>query len=144
MPAEFFSHQVSIPRDTAHVWAQLNEAETWAHIGPVESVSDPVYDDNGLASFQWSTSVGPRSFKGTAVRNRFEELEKLGFALDAGEMTGFISTELDGDDEATELVVTLNIEAKGLLSSMFFSVIRDAVGRGLPSQVDGFATRIGS
>ena len=69
---------------------------------------------------------------------------ELGFTLDAGEMTGSINTELDGDDEATELVVTLGIEAKGLLSSMFFGVIRDAVGRGLPAQVDEFATRIGS
>ncbi|MBT8197328.1 MAG: SRPBCC family protein [Acidimicrobiia bacterium] len=144
MPAEFFSHQVSIPRGVDHVWAQLNEVDTWAHIGPVDNVSDPVYDDDGLASFRWSTSVGPRSFQGTAVRDEFTEMERMSFILDAGEMTGSISTELDADDEATELVVTLGIEAKGLLSSMFFGVIRDAVGRGLPAQVDEFAHRIGA
>lgn len=142
MPAEFFSHQVSIPRSVDHVWAELNHAETWAHIGPVERVDDAQFDDDGLKSFRWSTSVGVRSFGGTAVRNEHADLERLGFALDAGEMTGSIHTELDGDDEATDLIVTLGIEARGILSTMFFTAIRDAVGRGLPAQVDSFAKRI--
>jgi hypothetical protein len=65
--------------------------------------------------------------------------------LDATEVVGTLTTRLsENGDEATQIEVTLEIESRGTLSTLFFPVVSDVVGRGLPSQVERFAESFAS
>jgi hypothetical protein len=127
-----------------HVWKRLQDADTYANIGPVEKVWDPVHDDDGvLQQYTWSTTVGRKPYEGSARTVEAHNPSYLKMDLDAGEVAGSLATALEAvTDEVTNLAVTLEIISKGTLSTLFFPVISDAVGRGLPEQVETFAGAI--
>jgi hypothetical protein len=69
-----------------------------------------------------------------------EELRHMQLALDGGEVAGTLVASLDQDGSAaTSLEVTLSIVPRGALAIMFFPIVAQAVGNGLPTQVDRFA-----
>jgi hypothetical protein len=141
VPRAAFTHAVTVPATTSAAWDRLQLAETWSNIGPVERVWDEVVDADGiLRSHRWPTSVGPREYRGTATTSEVVPQRLMRIDLDAGELRGRLSTTLsaNGRDD-THLEVTLEIEPRGTLSILFFGVISDAIGRGLPSQVEHFA-----
>jgi hypothetical protein len=141
MPRASFTHHVTVPRSVDEIWDQLQIAETWSNIGPVEDVWDAEHNDNGLLQrYRWSTSVGPRSYRGRATVVASEPGHLMRLDLDATEVVGTLTTRLakNGND-ATQLEVTLEIVSRGTLSTLFFPVVSDAVGRGLPAQVERFA-----
>ena len=47
--------------------------------------------------------------------------------------------ELDASNPGTEITVTLDVSSRGLLSTMFFSLVANTIGSGLPRSVDEFA-----
>ncbi len=145
MPKASFTHHVAIDRPAQDVWDQLQIAETWSNIGPVETVWDEEHDENGhLERYRWSTSVGPRSYRGRANVIASESGRLMRLALDASEVVGTLTTELsENGDGTTHLEVTLEIVSRGTLSTMFFPVVADVVGRGLPTQVERFAEAFG-
>jgi hypothetical protein len=57
--------------------------------------------------------------------------------LDTSEVKGAIAVRLD---EQT-IRVDMSLRPTGLLATMFFSVVSDAVGGGLPGHVDAFAAQ---
>lgn len=141
MPEATFSHAATVLTPRRQIWDRLQDIATWSQIGPVEEVWDPVHNEAGeLVSYRWSTSVGPRRYEGTAVRVNGHAPERLQLALDGGELSGTLTTSLTAlSDHETEIAVDLSIQPRGMLSTMFFSVVSDVVGRGLPSQVEHFA-----
>ena len=141
MPRASYAHTVTVPATAAATWERLQLADTWSRIGPVEKVWDEVIDAAGvLRSYRWSTRVGPREYTGTAKTTEAVPRELMRIALDAGELRGTLSTKLSPNGRNdTHLEVSLEIEPRGTLAILFFGVISDAVGRGLPSQVEGFA-----
>lgn len=121
------------------VWQALQEPETWAGLGPITAVWDAEMSDDGhLAGFSWSAD-GPRKIEGTATTLQALAPELMVMSLDATEIVGTLTTELQPDGRGTMLTVVLSVEAKGMLATLFFGVISEALGRGLPGQVDGFA-----
>jgi hypothetical protein len=52
---------------------------------------------------------------------------------------GITTVELEPRHDGTSVSVTLEVESRGLLSSMFFPIIASAIGNGLPAAVDEFA-----
>ncbi len=144
MPRATFTHEVTVHRSMQHVWKRLQDADTYANIGPVEKVWDPVHDDDGvLQQYTWSTTVGRKPYEGSARTVEAHNPSYLKMDLDAGEVAGSLATALEAvTDEVTNLAVTLEIISKGTLSTLFFPVISDAVGRGLPEQVETFAGAI--
>ncbi len=144
MPRATFTHEVTVHRSMQHVWERLQDANTYANIGPVQKVWDPVHDDDGiLQRYTWSTTVGRKPYEGSARTVEAHNPHYLKMDLDAGEVAGSLATALEAvTDEVTNLAVTLEIISKGTLSTLFFPVISDAVGRGLPEQVETFAVAI--
>ena len=141
MPEATFSHSATVLRPRRDVWDRLQDADTWSQIGPVESVWDPKHDDHGhLAGYRWSTTVGPRRYEGTAKRTEGHAPDHMRLALDAGEMSAELAASLDAlSEHETQITVELTIRPRGMLSTMFFGVVSDVVGRGLPKQVEQFA-----
>jgi hypothetical protein len=141
MPRASFTHHVTVPRSADEIWEQLQVAETWSNIGPVEDVWDAEHAEDGqLQRYRWSTTVGPRSYRGRAKVVASEPAHLMRLDLDATEVVGTLTTRLSQNGtDATQLEVTLEIESRGTLSTLFFPVVSDAVGRGLPRQVEEFA-----
>ena len=100
---------------------------------------DAAHEDGVLRSYRWTAQAGPRRVEGTARTRQAVEPHLMVMQLDAGEFNGLLTTELEPEAGATALSVVLSMEAIGILSSMFFGVIRDTIGKGLPVQVEAFA-----
>lgn len=139
MPAASFRHSVTIAAPAHTVWERLMDAGTWENIGPVDRVWDPVHDGGVLTGYRWSTEVGGRRFEGTARTTGHEAPHHFSIDLDAGEMAGTITIDLLEGNPATAMEVVLDFRTKGILSSMFFPLIRDAIGSGFAGQIEEFA-----
>jgi hypothetical protein len=122
------------------VWQRLQEPDTWANIGPINEVWDAEHDDSGaLVRYRWSTTVGLRGYRGTAATEVADSPRLMRLALDGGEIVGTLTARLSPNGAGTGLEVTLEIVSRGALSTLFFPVVADVVGRGLPEQVERFA-----
>ncbi|NQV08035.1 SRPBCC family protein [bacterium] len=143
MPGDTFSHTAAVNADIPDIWSALQTADTWAHIGPVTKVWDERHDDDGnLAGYRWSADAAGRQWEGTA---RTEELlvgERMSLTLKSPELRGTLTTDLETtEDGITQLTVTLEARAVGMLATLFWGVVKQAIGSGLPHQVDEFAAR---
>ena len=145
MPSATFTHQSTARASTADVWETLQEATTWANIGPVEEVWGAVHSDEGhLTSFQWSTTVAARRYPGTATVASAEPEARLLLELDAREVAGSLEAKLEANGDGTTVVaVTLWVTSRGTLSTLFFPVVSEAISKGLPAQVERFAGSLG-
>ena len=161
MPSAEYTHSVTVDTPPDGVWASLQSAETWADIGPVDRVWAPMMDEGILMGYSWATDIGGRAYEGSARTLEHERPRSLGLQptlegtleherpsrfsmeLDAGEMAGTIAIVLAENDNGTHLEVSLVIESRGMLSSLFFPAIRSAIGSGFPQQVEGMAAHLG-
>lgn len=142
MPRASFSHNVELARSVQEVWETLQDAATWSGIGPVDDVWDPAHDDSDqLESFRWSAHVGPTKYKGSAVVAIADAPHHMKLNLDSSELTGSLIADLD-DSDPPILVVTLEVVSKGTMAALFFPLIAEAIGRGLPDQVEAFAVTL--
>ncbi len=140
MPTARFAHTAHTQKTLAEVWRELQREQTWARIGPVEEVWDPVSVDGSLRSFSWRTTVGPTTYRGAAVVRAADSDRRMHLDLDAGEIAGSLVADLvPGTEEGTDLTITLEVTSRGMLSTLFFPVVAEAVGSGLPRQVEEFA-----
>lgn len=143
MPAASFTHAAETQSPPERVWERLQTADTWANIGPVDEVWDPVHDGDVLRGYRWSATVGPTKYRGTARVVESTRPQRMRLELDAREMAGELITEITPNgDAATRITVTLRVESRGMLSTLFFPVVSEAVGNGLPAQVDRFAASL--
>ena len=145
MPSATFSESVVIDADPAVVWDQLQEPGTWESLGPVQKVWDPVSEDGVLTGFKWSTDIGGKVYEGTGKALSHQRPDRYELMLDTSEMSGTITADLTpANPGGTEAVVAIELRSKGLLSSMFFPAIKNAIGSGFPEQVTGMGAKIGS
>jgi len=145
MPRATFTHQATADAAVEDVWKSLQQAETWADIGPVEDVSDARMTPDGLLqSFRWSTTVAMKRYPGTARVAAVAVGEHMKLELDAREVAGTLETHLSPNGQGTTIVtVTLEVVSRGTLSTLFFPVVSEAIAKGLPAQVDRFADSLG-
>lgn len=138
MPSASYSHTASVDAAPEVVWARLQEADAWAQIGPINRVWDATHrDDGALASFRWSTHAAGRDWSGIATTIESEAPETMVVDLDTSEVKGAIAVRL-GDGS---IRVDMTLRSVGLLATMFFGVVSNAVGGGLAGHVDEFASR---
>ncbi len=143
MPSASFSHTVDASGTPEIVWDRLQEVDSWANIGPIDEVWDPTHDGHSLQSYRWSATVGPTKYKGSAKVIESSRPRRMRLALDAREMVGELTTDISANgDGATRITVTLAVESRGMLSTLFFPVVSEAVGNGLPRQVEAFAASL--
>ena len=142
MPKDEFSHTATAQASPKEVFDVLDEPATWEQIGGVDRVTDPVIDSEGrLQGFGFEVRAAGKSYVGRATPHMRIEDELMAWNVDTTEIKGTTSVALRPVGESTEVTVTLEVESKGLLASMFFPVIAAAVGNGLPRSVEEFTTR---
>lgn len=142
VPSKTFTHTVHVEASPAEVWAALQRLETWAHLGPIESVDNEIRSDDGtLQGFRWYANAAGRTIDGTATTSDATTHERFSLDLDAGEVGGSLVTEL-AEDSSTRVTVTLDIASKGPLVALFFPAIAEAIGKGFPSQVEEMAAAL--
>ncbi len=143
MPSATFEETAQIDRAPSAVWDALQEPTVWASVGPVQKVWDPEFDEGVLTGFKWSTNIGSKEYKGVGTALEHDRPDHYVLDLDAGEMAGTITTDLtDGNPGGTNIVVSIKIRSKGMLSSMFFPAIKSAIGSGFPQQVQDMVALI--
>ena len=120
------------------MWSQLQQAETWSHIGPIDEVWNPRHSDDGvLLGYEWSTVIGSRRYEGTAETSQYEAPSLLAVVLGAAGISGTLTTELTEDGaSATDINVSLDMRSEGIMSALIFPIVRDAVGDGFVEQVE--------
>ena len=62
--------------------------------------------------------------------------------IETSEINGLLSVEIASSKTGSDLTVTLSVESRGMLSSMFFPVIADNIGSGFPKAVKEFAASL--
>ena len=145
MPSATFSESVAINVNPPEVWDQLQEPDVWASLGPVQKVWDPIVEDGVLTGFTWSTDIGGKVYEGTGKVLDHDRPDRYQLLLDTSEMAGTITAGLSpGNPGGTDAVVEIEIRSKGLLSSMFFPAIKNAIGSGFPEQVSDMGVRLSS
>lgn len=142
MPSQTFEHTVSIDAARATAWSHLQEAETWEALAGIERVHNVRHDADGqLISYEFDVIAGGKRYPGVATVTERHNPERMVLHIESSEIDGSITASL-ADDHPLELTVGLQLESKGLLSTMFFPVVAASVGNGFPRQVDEFAARV--
>lgn len=141
VPAETFTHTVTVHADETAIEALLQEPATWKGIGPIDEVWDADHDHGRLSGFRWSARAAGKSWEGTA--ERVGDDQPMTFELDSSEIAGSITVSLEAGADGTAITVELFARSKGLLSGMFWGVVANAMRNGLPGQVEGFAGQFG-
>jgi carbon monoxide dehydrogenase subunit G len=143
MPSATFTETVTIDAGPGEVWDRLQEPNIWQSVGPVQKVWDPTIEDGVLRDFQWSTNIGGKVYEGVGTALEHDRPDRYVLDLDAGEMAGKISTDLSASNPGgTDVVVSIELRSKGMLSSLFFPAIKKAVGSGFPDQVADMASQL--
>jgi hypothetical protein len=143
MPSATFTHSVTTPASIDQSWAALQDPDTWANIGPVASVSDPVYaDDRTLTAFAWVADIGGKKYDGEAETTAYVIPKNFELTLDTSEIAGDVVATLASVDEGCEITVEITFRTKGMLSAMFFPAIKSALSSGYPQQIEDLVASV--
>ncbi|MEA1903286.1 MAG: hypothetical protein U9N56_07155 [Actinomycetota bacterium] len=144
MPRDSFVHAATTTASRPDVWAALQEPQTWEGIGGVDRVYNPVVDSDGqLRGFDFDTVVAGKPYVGKATPHNREEGRTMAWNIENSEIRGITQIELSDHQGGTEVTVSLEVESKGLLSTIFFGAITKTIGSGLPRTVEEFARSLG-
>ena len=142
MPAGTFSHAVSVPATPDTIWTRLQEAETWSGLGPIDDVWDAAHREDGVIDgYRWAATAGGRRWEGTARTAEVITGEKLTLSLRSSEMRGTLTTDISPNGGGSHLTVTMRVEAVGMLSTLFWNVVKTALDHGLSKQVEAFGAQ---
>jgi hypothetical protein len=136
MPSATFTENVEIDATPEEVWDRLQAPNIWESVGPVQKVWDPTIENGVLRTFKWSTDIGGKVYEGVGTALEYDRPDRYVLDLDAGEMAGKVTAALSaGNPGGTQAEVSIELRSKGMLSSLFFPAIKNAVGSGFPEQV---------
>lgn len=141
MPSDTFTHTTTVAAGPDAIDAALQDPATWEGLGPIDEVWDATHDGTTLMSFRWRARAAGRTWDGTALRTAGEVARSVTLDLDSPEIGGAITIDIAPAGDGSELTVTLYARSKGFLAGMFWGVVSDAIGTGLPRQVDEFGER---
>ena len=142
MPLATFRHPATAAATPDEVWAALQSAETWGGIGLIDSVWDQVSDEDEegrLRSFQFRTEAGGRTWDGTARVIASVPGERMDLSLSTKEIRGRVGVALEADGARTTINVRLEAEPAGMLATLFWSVVSEAISSTYARQIEDFA-----
>lgn len=143
MPAATFTHSVAISASVDEAWGALQDPDTWSSIGPVASVSDPTYADDGtLISFHWVADLGGKAYPGVARTTTYTKPGRFELTMDTSEIAGDVIATLVPADNGCNVTVEITFRTKGMLSAMFFPAIKQALASGYPQQIEDLVATI--
>lgn len=144
MPSARFQHHATAVTDIETAWKWLQKPETWGGMTGVTDISNVARSGSGsLTSFEFVAVVGGRPHSGLATTIGADQPRAMSIRIQSNELDGTVAIVLTSPSEVEVLVAAdLELNAKGFLASMFFSVITGVVGSGFPEQVEAFAARL--
>jgi len=143
MPEATFTHGVVTTATVEQSWMALQNPETWSNIGPVSSVSDPEYGDDGtLLRFNWVANIGGKTYPGVAQTTAHSEPNSFELTMDTSEIAGDITATLAPVDGGCDVTIEITFRTKGMLSAMFFPAIKQALASGFPQQIEDLVVGI--
>ena len=135
-----FSHTVNVAVSNQKAWDALQDHNTWANIGPVSSVSNPVNQSDGvLTSFDWVADVGSKAYDGKAWVTDYDMLSRYDVTMDSSEIAGDVVATITPVGDTCDVTIEITFRTKGMLSAMFFPAIKAALSSGFPQQVEDLA-----
>jgi hypothetical protein len=138
-----FSHTVNVAVSSETAWSALQDHETWANIGPVSSVSNPVNQSDGvLKSFDWVAMVGSKAYDGKAWVTDYDLMSRYELTMDSSEIAGDVVATIAPVDDTCDVTIEITFRTKGMLSAMFFPAIKGALASGFPQQVEDLAVAV--
>ncbi len=145
VPSQTFAHSAVASASIDDVWQSLDDPVTWESIGGVDRVYDPVIDAAGqLRGFSFDSVVAGKKYVGRASPYQRQDLRLMSWHVENSEIRGVTTVELANAQPGTTVTVTLQVESAGFMSGMFFPIIANAIGNGLPAAVDSFAAGFGA
>ena len=140
MPLATFRHNAAAQAPAPEVWEALQDAATWGSIGPIDEVFDATHEEDGtLTGFGFRTSAAGKTWDGTARRVAVEAGERVEFALTTSEIKARLSIDLTDTGDHADLAVRLEAEPAGMLATLFWGVVREAITSDFTRRVDQFA-----
>jgi hypothetical protein len=140
MPFATFRHTAAAQAPAPEVWEALQDAATWGAIGPIDEVFDATHEEDGaLTGFGFRTSAAGTTWEGTARRVAVVPGERVEFALSTREIKAKLAIELTDAGDQTDLAVRLEAEPAGMLATIFWGVVREAITSDFTRRVDEFA-----
>jgi len=95
MPEATYTHGVVTTATVEQAWTALQDPGTWSNIGPVASVSDPEYADDGtLVGFNWVANIGGKAYPGVAQTTAYTKPDRFELTMDTSEMAGDVIATL--------------------------------------------------
>lgn len=143
MPSAEFEHTAVAPTTREIAWQQLQNPETWEGLAGVDEVYDAHHDPTGLlTAYRFRATAASVVYEGSATTVEGTNPSNMIIDISTSEVTGRITTALSEVGEGVAVSVTVALRSKGFLSTLFFPVISQALGNGLPVQVETFADRL--
>lgn len=143
MPSATFSHTVAVEAEQPVAWDALQRPETWANIGPVSTVTNPAFAQDGtLISFDWVADLGGKSYPGVAQTTSHDKPHQFELTMDTSEIAGDVIAVVEPQDTGSLVTVEITFRTKGMLSAMFFPAIKQALASGFPQQIEDLAAGI--
>jgi carbon monoxide dehydrogenase subunit G len=143
VPSAVFEHTAVAFASQDEVWKQLQDPQTWQGLAGVEEVFDAHHDPDGLlTAYRFRVAAASQIYEGSATTVEATNPSNMAIDIVTSEVTGRISTTLSETAEGIAVNVHVALRSKGFLATLFFPVISQALGNGLPQQVDAFAARL--
>jgi len=143
VPSAEFEHTVIAPTTCEVAWQQLQNSETWQGLAGVDEVFDTHHAPDGLlTAYRFRATAASQVYEGTATTVEAANPSKMVIDISTSEVTARITTNLAEVEEGVAVSVKVLVRSKGFLSTLFFPVISQSLGSGLPKQVDAFAARL--
>ena len=138
-----FSHTVAVTVSNQEAWDALQNPQTWAGIGPISSVSNPVTQSDGvLKSFDWVAMVGSKAYDGKAWVTGYDLMSRYELTMDSSEIAGDVIATITPSDDGCDVTIEITFRTKGMLSAMFFPAIKSALASGFPQQIEDLAVAV--
>jgi len=145
MPISTFQHSATATASPAAVWEAIQEAETWAGIGPIEKVWDAEHGEDGsLQAYKWSANAAGRTWEGTGRVTAAVAGESMEMAVATREIRGTVTITLEPAGDSTGVTVQLQVEPAGMLATLFWGAVRETIGSDFNRQVEEFAAGLGA
>lgn len=136
VPSDTYNHIAHSPMPKPHVWANLQQAESWRAIGGISEIRDAKYDGGELRGFNFISSVAGTPYRGIATKVSSVTGEAMSIDIETSELTARLDVKLsEVEADGTHLDVAMTLRSKSFLASMMWGLISVSVGSGLGARV---------
>ena len=98
--------------------------------------------DGLLTAYRFRATAASQVYEGRATTVDAATESRMVIDIVTSEVTGTITTTLTAANPGVSVTVRVDLRSKGFMSTLFFPVISQALGSGLPKQVEAFVERL--